>query len=57
VVAQVIEKVVGATESIGQRMQALEAKFEQDKVLRDKDRENNEKRRQLIETVLPTAVS
>ena len=54
-VASIIDQVVNAQQSTSQRLKDLEAKFEQDKLLRDKDREAGEKRRQLIETVLPVA--
>ena len=54
-VAAIMDKVVSSQQEVNQRVQALEAKFEQDKLLRDKDREHAEKRRQLIETVLPAA--
>ncbi len=53
--AGLIDQVVGVAQDTKTRVDALEAKFEQDKALRDKDREHGEKRRQLIETILPAA--
>jgi hypothetical protein len=47
--------VVNVASDTKNRVAQLEAKFEQDKALRDKDREHGEKRRQLIETILPAA--
>jgi len=54
-VATIIDQVVNSQQTVNQRLKELEAKFEQDQLLRDKDREHAEKRRQLIETVLPVA--
>jgi hypothetical protein len=54
-VATIIDKVVNSQQQVNQQLAELKAQFEQDKLLRDKDREHAEKRRQLIETVLPAA--
>lgn len=56
-VASIINEVVTSQQTTIQKLKELETKFEQDKVLRDKDRENHEKRRQLIETMLPVAAT
>jgi hypothetical protein len=53
--ASIIDQVVNVASDTKNRVAQLEAKFEQDKALRDKDREHGEKRRQLIETILPAA--
>lgn len=56
-VASIINEVVTSQQTTMQKLKELETKFEQDKILRDKDRENHEKRRQLIETMLPVAAT
>ena len=52
---QMVDKIVGVATDAANRVAALEQKFEQEQASRAKDKEHNEARRQMIETILPVA--